>query len=121
MKIQAEEAFEFLVRHLCGNPAEHHAAARLVSLRYSHLYLPDVVANFWRTRTPNIGTADLSDAQYTVFYDASLGASSDWRSPSRTRSAAQSGNGERFRRPLVHHPIWLRMAGTGIEACPSST
>jgi hypothetical protein len=69
MEIQAEEAFEFLVRHLAAIPPNITRPA-LVSLRYSHLYLPDVVANFWRTRTPNIGTADLSDAQYTVFYDA---------------------------------------------------
>ena len=34
------------------------------------LYLPDVVANFWSARTPNVGTVDLTDTQFTVFYDA---------------------------------------------------
>ena len=69
MQVQAEEVFAFLVEHLTGIPSNipRHS---LAALRYAHLYLPDLVANFWRTRTPTIGIADLSDAQFTVFYDA---------------------------------------------------
>jgi hypothetical protein len=69
MEIQAEEAFEFLIQHLAKIPANISRHA-LVGARYAHLYLPDVVAAFWRTRTPNIGIVDLTDGQFTVFYDA---------------------------------------------------
>ncbi len=69
MEVQAEEAFEFLIQHLAKIPANISRAA-LVATRYAHLYLPQVVEAFWRTRTPNVGTVDLSDAQFTVFYDA---------------------------------------------------
>jgi hypothetical protein len=69
MEIQSEEAFEFLIQHLAKIPANISRHA-LVGTRYAHLYLPDVVAAFWRTRTPNIGIVDLTDGQFTVFYDA---------------------------------------------------
>jgi hypothetical protein len=48
MEIQAEEAFEFLIQHLAKIPANMSRQA-LVGTRYAHLYLPDVLAVFWRT------------------------------------------------------------------------
>ena len=69
MEVQAEEAFEFLIQHLAKIPTNISRHA-LAATRYAHLYLPDVVAGFWRTRSPNVGIVDLADAQFTVFYDA---------------------------------------------------
>jgi hypothetical protein len=67
--VRAEEALEFLIKHLAGIPSNINRHA-LVATRYAHLYLPDLVARFWSARTPNVGVADLTDAQYSVFYDA---------------------------------------------------
>jgi hypothetical protein len=69
MEVQAEEAFEFLIQHLAKISANISRPA-LVATRYAHLYLPEVVEAFWRTRSPNVGTVDLTDPQFTVFYDA---------------------------------------------------
>lgn len=69
MEIEPEEAFEFLIQHLAKIPSNI-SRHSLVNQRYAHLYLPEVVADFWRTRTLNVGTADLTDAQFMVFYDA---------------------------------------------------
>jgi len=68
-EMRAEEALEFLITHLAVIPSNINRHA-LAATRYAHLYLPDLVARFWNTRTPTVGITDLSDAQYTVFYDA---------------------------------------------------
>jgi hypothetical protein len=69
MQIYTEEAFEFLVHHLAGIPSSvsRHSS---VATRYAHRYLPDVVARFWQTRASGTPTVELTDGQFTVFYDA---------------------------------------------------
>lgn len=68
MEIQAEEAFEFLVKELARIPPNISRHA-LAATRYAHLYLPPVVEQFWRNRAP-MGAADLTDDQFIIFYDA---------------------------------------------------
>jgi hypothetical protein len=69
MEIQPEQAFEFLIQHLAQIPSNTQRHS-LAALRYAHLYLPDIVPRFWQTRTSGTPTVDLTDEQYTVFYDA---------------------------------------------------
>ena len=69
MEIQAEEAFEFLVQHLANIP-QNISRHSLAALRYAHLYLPDIIPRYWQSRGSGGPHVDLTDAQYTVFYDS---------------------------------------------------
>jgi hypothetical protein len=69
MPLRTEEAYNFLVSHLAAIPATigRHA---LVSTRYAHMYLPDLVMRFWQSSGSTVPFSDLTDEHFRPFYDA---------------------------------------------------
>jgi hypothetical protein len=65
MPLRTEEAYEYLIRHLATVPTNI-GRSPLVSTRYAHLYLPDLMTGFWKVG----GSTNLSDEQCRPFYDA---------------------------------------------------
>lgn len=65
----AEDVLQYLVGRLAAIPAstERH---RFVATRYAHIYLPDLVFPFWRSHSGVHTYQDLTEEQFTVFYDA---------------------------------------------------
>lgn len=69
MSLRTEEAYDFLIAHLASIPATigRHA---LVSTRYAHMYLPDLVMGFWQSHGSTVPFSDLTDEHFRPFYDA---------------------------------------------------
>jgi hypothetical protein len=68
MEIQTVEVFDVLIQQLAKIPPNT-ARHSLAALRYASVS-PGHTGQFWRARTANVGTIDLTDTQFTVFYDA---------------------------------------------------
>jgi hypothetical protein len=69
MPLRTDEAYDFLVTRLATIPANIGRNA-LVSARYAHVYLPDLVTGFWQSRGSTVPFGELTDEHFRPFYDA---------------------------------------------------